>query len=299
VGVWYWTVRDRHPGFGLGRRPQVVVGLPEAEVARDLPAAMLRDAEQARDEAMGSAVRARREALAQSQVNAQLLATMGYEIRTPMSGVIGLAGLLLTTDLDPVQRRYAAGLHTAGNELLGVINAILDPSDAADLATEADATPPAAAAATAPAGADPASATQYTPPAPRRVLVVEDNEINQMVAVGMLTGLGYQPDVANDGIEAVDMAAAHEYDAVLMDCRMPRMDGFDATAELRRHEGNGRHTPIIALTASALVDDRVRCLDAGMDDFLAKPVNSADLDATLARWVADAALNEVHVRRGA
>jgi len=147
VGVWYWTVRDRYPGFGLGMRLQVAGGLPEAEVERDMPAATLRDAEQARDEAMRSAVRARREALAQSQVNAQLLATMGYEIRTPMSGVIGLASLLLTTDLDPVQRRYAAGLHTAGNDLLGVINAILEPS-AADAATELDETLPATAAAT-------------------------------------------------------------------------------------------------------------------------------------------------------
>jgi hypothetical protein len=128
VGVWYWTVRDRYPVFGLGARAQVVVGQPEAAAEHDTSTATLRHAEQARDEAMQSAVRARREALAQSQVNEQLMATMGYEIRTPMSGVIGLATLLLTTDLDPVQRRYAAGLHTAGNDLLGVLNAILDPS---------------------------------------------------------------------------------------------------------------------------------------------------------------------------
>ncbi|MEN3309586.1 MAG: hypothetical protein V7603_5788 [Micromonosporaceae bacterium] len=297
VGVWYWTVRDRYPVFGLGARAQVVVGQPEAVAEHDTSTATLRHAEQARDEAMQSAVRARREALAQSQVNEQLMATMGYEIRTPMSGVIGLATLLLTTELDPVQRRYAAGLHTAGNDLLGVLNAILDPSVEADPAAAVDATLLAATALPAPAGADPASATRSPSPSPKRVLVVEDNEINQMVAVGMLTGLGYQPDVANDGIEAVDMAAAHEYDAVLMDCRMPRMDGFDATVELRRHEGTGRHTPIIALTANALVGDRARCLDAGMDDCLAKPVNSADLDATLARWIEDAALNEVHARR--
>jgi signal transduction histidine kinase/CheY-like chemotaxis protein len=120
---------------------------------------------------------------------------------------------------------------------------------------------------------------------PRRILLVEDNEINQMVAVGLLTGLGYQPDVAVDGIEAIDLAATHTYDAVLMDCRMPRMDGFAATAELRRREGDRRHTPVIAMTASALVADRVRCLAAGMDDYIAKPVNPAELETTLDRWI--------------
>jgi CheY-like chemotaxis protein len=114
---------------------------------------------------------------------------------------------------------------------------------------------------------------------------VEDNEINQMVAIGMLVGLGYRTDVANDGVEGLDLLAAHSYDAVLMDCRMPRMDGFSAAAELRRREGSGRHTPIIALTASALVADRVRCIAAGMDDYISKPVNPADLETTLKRWI--------------
>jgi two-component system sensor histidine kinase/response regulator len=132
---------------------------------------------------------------------------------------------------------------------------------------------------------EPAAATA-TPSRDRgRILLVEDNEINQMVAVGLLDSLGYQPDVARDGIEAIDMAAATDYDAVLMDCRMPRMDGFTATAELRRLEGGGRHTPIIAMTASALVADRVRCLAAGMDDYLAKPVNPTELESTLDVWI--------------
>jgi CheY-like chemotaxis protein len=84
------------------------------------------------------------------------------------------------------------------------------------------------------------------------------------------------------------MAATGEYRAVLMDCQMPMMDGFQATAELRRHAGP-RHTPVIAMTASALIEDRQRCLDAGMDDFIAKPIDPAVLDRVLDRWIDAAA----------
>jgi CheY-like chemotaxis protein/HPt (histidine-containing phosphotransfer) domain-containing protein len=132
-----------------------------------------------------------------------------------------------------------------------------------------------------------------TPPAPATapagrgtVLLVEDNDINQMVAVGVLTSLGYRADVAGDGVQACEMAAARTYDAILMDCRMPRMDGFTATARLReREQRDGTRTPVIAMTASALVADRERCLAAGMDDYLAKPVNPAELAHALERWV--------------
>jgi len=118
------------------------------------------------------------------------------------------------------------------------------------------------------------------------VLLVEDNDLNQMVAVGLLARLGYHTDVAGDGVAALEMAAARTYDTILMDCRMPRMDGFTATAELRRREtAGGRHTPIIAMTASALVADRERCLAAGMDDYLAKPVNPGELAAALQHWI--------------
>jgi two-component system sensor histidine kinase/response regulator len=140
----------------------------------------------------------------------------------------------------------------------------------------------ASRATTTPQPTGPAPAPQ---PRPWRILLVEDNEINQLVAVGLLAGLGYQSDVANDGVEGVNLATARSYDAVLMDCRMPRMDGFSATAELRRREDRSHRTPIIALTASALVADRARCLAAGMDDYLSKPVTAAELETTLNRWI--------------
>ena len=133
----------------------------------------------------------------------------------------------------------------------------------------------------------PAAPATVTPPAARgTALLVEDNDINQMVAVGVLAGLGYHADVAGDGVRACEMAAARDYDVILMDCRMPRMDGFTATARIRdRERQNGTRTPIIAMTASALVADRDRCLAAGMDDYLAKPVNPAALEHVLDRWV--------------
>ncbi|MBC2961848.1 response regulator [Nocardioides deserti] len=118
-----------------------------------------------------------------------------------------------------------------------------------------------------------------------RVLVVEDNPVNQLVATGILESRGYAVDVASDGLEAVErLRGRHGYAAVLMDCRMPRMDGFEATRTHRRSEPSGERVPIIAMTASALEGERERCLAAGMDDFLTKPVDPGDLDAVLHRW---------------
>jgi two-component system, sensor histidine kinase and response regulator len=117
------------------------------------------------------------------------------------------------------------------------------------------------------------------------VLLVEDNVLNQVVAVGILGKLGYAVDVVAGGADAVEAAAGGAYAAVLMDCRLPGLDGYQATAEIRRREGATRHTPIIAMTASATPEVRDRCLAAGMDDYLTKPVLVADLRAMLARWL--------------
>ena len=116
------------------------------------------------------------------------------------------------------------------------------------------------------------------------VLLAEDNPINQRVAVAMLESAGYQVDVVFDGLAAVAAVRARHFDAVLMDCQMPTMDGFEAAAAIRAEEGALRRSPIIALTAGAMPEDRERCLAAGMDDHLPKPVRKADLLAAVARW---------------
>ncbi len=117
------------------------------------------------------------------------------------------------------------------------------------------------------------------------VLVVEDNEPNQAVVARILAKLGYGADVVASGPEALDAVRRKEYAAVLMDCHMPGMDGYQTTREIRRAEGPGRRTPIIALTASALAQDRDRCLGAGMDDHVSKPFRIARLGEVLSRWV--------------
>jgi len=118
-----------------------------------------------------------------------------------------------------------------------------------------------------------------------RLLVADDNETNQMVVVRMLQKLGCQAEVAANGREAVEAAARGSYALVLMDCQMPEMDGFEATRALREAEAaRGARTPIIALTANALSGDRERCLQAGMDDYLPKPVRMEDLERVLQKW---------------
>ena len=117
-----------------------------------------------------------------------------------------------------------------------------------------------------------------------RVLLVEDNAVNRMVALKMLAGLGCHVTVADNGREALDRFAADTFDLVLMDCQMPEMDGFEATGEIRRTEPAERHTPIVALTANAMPEDRARCLAAGMDDYLSKPFTRTQIADMLRRW---------------
>jgi signal transduction histidine kinase/CheY-like chemotaxis protein len=118
-----------------------------------------------------------------------------------------------------------------------------------------------------------------------RVLVAEDNVVNQKVAAKMLERLGLRADVAADGQEAVQMYDMRPYDLILMDCHMPEMDGYAATAEIRRREGSGARIPIVAMTAEAMEGCRENCLQAGMDDYIAKPVKLDDLAEALRRWL--------------
>jgi signal transduction histidine kinase/CheY-like chemotaxis protein/HPt (histidine-containing phosphotransfer) domain-containing protein len=140
--------------------------------------------------------------------------------------------------------------------------------------------------------AAPATIAPANVPPGALLLLVEDNEINRQVVGAMLCGLGVEPGgMASDGFEAVAATDATSFDLILMDCQMPGMDGFEATREIRNKETGGRHVAIVALTANATPEDRERCLAAGMDDYMAKPVRLANLRETLERWLAPEAAN--------
>lgn len=123
----------------------------------------------------------------------------------------------------------------------------------------------------------------------QKVLIVEDNRVNQKVAAGMLKKLGYSSEIAANGIEALSKLTENDFELILMDCQMPEMDGFEATREIRlKEQGTNRHTPVVAMTAHVADGDEAKCLAAGMDDYLAKPVRLEDLSARLRRWIGTA-----------
>ncbi len=134
----------------------------------------------------------------------------------------------------------------------------------------------------------PAEVPDVPPAAPdfvARVLVAEDNPVNQLVIQGMLDKRGYACDIVANGREALDHLARGGHAAVLMDVQMPELDGLEATARIRAQEGADEHLPIIAMTASAMEGDRERFLEAGMDDYISKPLRPDQLDAVLERWL--------------
>jgi signal transduction histidine kinase/CheY-like chemotaxis protein/HPt (histidine-containing phosphotransfer) domain-containing protein len=234
-------------------------------------------------------------------IDMDLQRTSGLSLAAVIKGVPATSGtrLLLVSDnrlaADPVQRREA-----------GVAYQLIKPARAGDLyeciMTRPRAKRIVAAAApddvpTQPRASTQAAVSGVRPARVRRVLLAEDNPVNVEVAKAMLDSLGLAVHCARNGEEALQAARAGGYDIVLMDCQMPVMDGFAATAEIRRHEqdaGRARTLPIIAITANALQGDREACLAAGMDDYLSKPFSQQQLAAVIGRWIGIPIAASVH-----
>jgi two-component system sensor histidine kinase/response regulator len=141
-----------------------------------------------------------------------------------------------------------------------------------------------------------ATVSEGVVPTPLHLLLAEDIPVNQLIAVALLKREGHTVTVVDNGAAAVAAAAATSFDAILMDVQMPHMSGLDATAAIRVHERlTGLHVPIIALTAHAMQGDRERCLQAGMDDYISKPIGRADLNRALGAYM-EAARHRVAAR---
>jgi two-component system sensor histidine kinase/response regulator len=232
-------------------------------------------------------------------IDMNLQRTSGLSLAASIKGdpATNATRILLISDnrlaADPVQRREA-----------GVAYQLIKPARAGDLFECIMTRPrnkrvptPVPVAAPIAAPAEPAPAHGSKPARARRVLLAEDNPVNVEVAKAMLDNLGMVVHCANNGEQALQAARNGSFDIVLMDCQMPIMDGFAATAEIRRHEqasGRGRTLPIIAITANALQGDREACLAAGMDDYLSKPFTHQQLGAVIGRWIGMPIAASVH-----
>jgi len=198
---------------------------------------------------------------------------LGHDLRTPMTVVIGASELLLEGTLDPEQRLAAENVHRSGQQLLGVIDQMLS-----DVTEQAKSTPPPRAL--SPIGFRLGAQTEAY-----RVLLAEDNEFNRMLIERVLRTLNCEVDLAPTGREAVRLFHQSKYDLVLMDCHMPDVDGLEATRQIRAVEGPNRRVPILAVTAGTVPGVRQACLQAGMDDFIAKPFSLSTLRRKASHWL--------------
>lgn len=221
------------------------------------------------------------------ETNPLQLATsaLGHDLRTPMTVVIGASELLLEGQLDPEQRLAAENVHRSGQELLGVIDQML-----ADVTERSRSTPP-------PRAMTPIGFRLGAESEVHRVLLAEDNEFNRMLIERVLRTLNCEVDLAPSGREAVRKFHQGKYDLVLMDCHMPDLDGLEATRQIRAVEGPARHVPILAITAGTVPGVRQACLQAGMDDFIAKPFSLSTLRRKASHWLSMASPEPASIER--
>jgi CheY-like chemotaxis protein/HPt (histidine-containing phosphotransfer) domain-containing protein len=202
----------------------------------------------------------------------ELLRRLSHDLRTPMTNVLGSTELLLESELDTAQRLAAENVHRSGRELLDVVDRLLAAHQIKKSA------PPSS-------GEFKAAPRVSALLSGRRVLLAEDNAFNRALIEHVLEPMGCQVDKAGSGTEAVKAFKPGRYDLVLMDCQMPEMDGLTATRHIRRIEAGKSRVPVVAVTAGTVSGARRACLEAGMDDFLAKPFSLGRLRKKVLNWL--------------
>ncbi len=202
----------------------------------------------------------------------ELLRRLSHDLRTPMTNVLGSTELLLESELNTSQRLAAENVHRSGRQLLDVVDKLLAAHQIGKSA------PPSS-------GEFKAAPRVSAALSGRRVLLAEDNAFNRALIEHVLEPMGCAVDKACSGTEAVRAFKPGRYDLVLMDCQMPGMDGLTATRQIRRIEAGQSRVPVIAVTAGTVSGARRACLDAGMDDFLAKPFSLGRLRKKVLDWL--------------
>lgn len=197
------------------------------------------------------------------QLKQSLIDDLGHELRTPLNGVVGLTDILLETELSQEQNRIVQQLKSSGDSLRRSINHLLDTKEISTIDIDS-----------------PSPETKDL-----KVLVVDDNTINQVVTVNLLKKMGHTSDIANNGFEAIDLILSNDYDLVLMDCQMPVCDGYEATKIIRSLNSHRSRVCILALTANSAAGDSERCIQCGMNGYISKPVSRNRLRNIIETWI--------------
>lgn len=211
----------------------------------------------------------------------QLLVKLNHEIRTPLNGVTGLTSMLQETSLSEEQREYVESIRSCSVNMMKALNHTFQSAGIANN-KETDKKPGAEQKEERLLAPSVKLSAEFATHYPLRILVAEDDQMNQQLAVMILKRLGYTADIAPNGKEVLEMVSEKKYDLILMDIQMPEMDGMEATRMIRLCLNS--QPIIIAMTANAMDGDKEACLAAGMEDYISKPVNINELVEKLEKW---------------
>jgi CheY-like chemotaxis protein len=227
--------------------------------------------------------KAREEVVYINQSKYNLLTKLSHDIRTPMNGVIGMTSLLEETVMTGEQKDYVTSIRNCSSDLIHAINDILNAEGykAKEVRRDEPVNAGAIKEDSISAGSNKLP-ENFAQQHPLKILVAEDDPMNQQLALMVLKRLGYGADIAANGKEVLDMVSEKNYDLIFMDVQMPEMDGLEATRMIRLCLSV--QPVIIAMTANAMDGDREKCLQSGMNDYISKPVNFEELTQILHKW---------------